>query len=499
MDFALLGLAAVLLLLVNGAVVVAEFALVRVRASRIQELKEAGDPRATLVEHIQRNIDEYLGVCQVAITLASVALGMVGSQLTHLVVGNPEDGASVMHAAVVTLGSLALVSGSHIVIGEQVPKSVALRYSDTAILWAARPLYWFRNLVFPALWCLNACTQACLRLMRVPKAPEHETHSEDELRIILDQSQERGVMSFRRLLFMENVFELGELTVKDAMRSRAQVRCLHADLHWSDNEQQLTTWRFSRYPLIDGDADRPIGMIHIKDLYHHRGDNRAPDLRKLARPLLHAKEKQPLEQLLAEMQRRRVHVALVDNEEGRWTGFITLEDILEEIVGTITDEFEDEPAVSLGDVLTQERVVLGVEATSLAGALRAALLRVPDAQLPLEREIIVKAVLERERLAGTYLGHGVALPHARMNGLPNATLILIRSELGIPVEGSLERARLLFLLLTPAGQPRIHQRLQARIAGIIENSDYVEDRLLNAPDAHEVLDALRTGEQASLD
>ena len=247
-----------------------------------------------------------------------------------------------------------------------------------------------------------------------------------------------------------------------------------------------------------------MGFIHVKDLFYQRYFHRAQqgdpiDLLTLARPLMVVQETASLESVLAEMQRRRLQMALVHNQAGMWTGVLTLEDILEEVVGTIGDEFEREAPITLAEHLTPARVVLDIDAGNLAEALRTALARIPQEELPLDRDGIVKAVMERERLAGTYLGKGIALPHARLPGIAKGALLIIRSKAGIPVEGSPERARLLFVLLTPAGQPRVHQRLQAQIAGILENSEYVEDHLLEATTPAEVVEILRTGEQTTLD
>jgi mannitol/fructose-specific phosphotransferase system IIA component (Ntr-type) len=199
------------------------------------------------------------------------------------------------------------------------------------------------------------------------------------------------------------------------------------------------------------------------------------------------------------MQRRRVHAALVVNRAGKWTGFLTLEDVLEELVGTIRDEFEEEEPVRLADALAADRVYLDVDADSPIEAVRAALARMPPESLPLPADQILRAVEARERAVGTYLGHGVGMPHARVAGLKKPFLMVLRSARGMNCQGTAEKGHLLFVLLTPAGQPRVHQRLQSVIATLLHESEYVKDRLLTATTPAEVLEALRTGEQAALD
>jgi CBS domain containing-hemolysin-like protein len=485
--------------------VLAEFALVRLRASRVEGLIEAGDQRAVLVQRIQGNMDAYLSVVQVGITGATLGIGIIiedgiAKPIEHLLGSTGGAVLDVLSHAVGFLIATFIV----ILTSELLPKSIAIRYAEQAALFSARPMVVCYYLFYPLLWLLTRSNTLLLRLLRLNRGTDEQPHSEDELRLILDQSQEHGLMSFRRLLFMENVFEIGELTVRDAMRPRAQVRCLHADLHWKDTLEFLATWPYSRFPLIDQDPEQPIGFVHVKDLFYRRYFYRAQmgdpmDLRQVARPLPAFLATMSLETVLAEMQRRRVQIGTVVDANGKWIGVITLEDILEELVGTIQDEFESEEPLLLSDHLTEGRVVLDIEAANLAEALRLSFARVPTAELPLERDVIVKAVMERERLAGTYLGKGIALPHARLNGIEKASLIVVRSRTGIPVEGTGERATLLFILLTPAGQPRVHQRLQAKIAGILENSDYVQDHLQEAETQAEVVEILRTGEQTTLD
>jgi CBS domain containing-hemolysin-like protein/mannitol/fructose-specific phosphotransferase system IIA component (Ntr-type) len=496
MDLILLGFALIVLLAFNAFFVLAEFAIVKVRSSRVAELVDAGNVRARLLLGIQKRIDEYLGVCQVGITLASIALGMVSGKATDVILGPAEH--SLTRYLLAMAISYVVVSGSHILFGEQVPKSIAIRIADRIALAFVTPLRFFHALFFPALWLMKTVAIFILRLIGIPRSADEEQHTEGELRIILDHFQEHGMLSFRRLLFMENVFDLGGLTVSDAMRPRDRVICLQARKPWSENLGVVRTARFTRYPLIDDDPERPVGLVHLKDILI-REQNGEPDLKKLARPLLKTTETTQLETLLSEMQRRNIHMALVRNRENRWTGLITLEDIIEEIIGTIRDEFEDEETVRLTDTLTVDRIHLGIEAESPVAAVRAALMRTPIDSLPLPIDQIIRGVEDRERLVGTYLGQGIGMPHARLNGLTKPLLMIMRSEHGIPCKGTNEKAHLLFVLLTPAGQPRIHQRLQSLIATLLNESRYVQERLHTAESPAEVLDVIRIGEQASLD
>jgi CBS domain containing-hemolysin-like protein len=495
MGLLLLAIALVLLLALNAFFVLAEFAIIKVRPSRVTQLVSAGDKRAVLLAGIQGHLDEYLSVCQVGITLASVALGMVGEKTAELIMGGPE-GSAARYALAIGVSYL-LISGSHILLGELVPKSIAIRIADRSALWSSVPLRFFHRLFFPALWLLTLLANGILRFIRLGPSIIGEHHSEKELRIILDQSQERGMLSFRRLLFMENVFDMGALTVRDAMRPLAQVRTLDARLPWAENLRIIQTSHYTRFPLITSDFERPASFVNVKDLVIH-GDLSAPDIRALARPLLVTKEATPLEALLSEMQRRRVHIALVTDSRGEWTGLETIEDIMEELVGTIRDEFEEEEPLRLADALTIDRVHFDIEADSTVSAVRMALGRMAPDAIPLNADHLIQAIKNRERL-GTYLGQGIGLPHARVAGLNKPFLMVLRSNDGVRCEGTTEKMHLLFVLLTPAGQPRVHQRLLSIIAMLLNESEYVKERLMTAISAVEVLEVIRTGEQAALD
>lgn len=500
-------LIALFLLALNGFFVLAEFAAVKMRPSRVEELVDDGVQGAKSIQHIQTHLDEYLSVCQLGITFASIGLGFVAEPAVVRLIEPviqwmaifPEKSTSswvTTHGVAFTISYL-IVSFLHILVGELVPKSAAIRLTDRASLWTARPLQLFRLMFFVPLKMLNASASLVLRLIGLNDANDGEVHSEDELRILLSESQTGGVMSFRRLLFVENVFDLGELRVKDAMRPRSQVRVLQANLPWGANLEQLQKYRFSRYPLIAEGSTEPVGIIHIKDLL--LADKDEPNLMLLRRTFISIQEDSLLESLLAEMQRRRIHVALVHDNSGTWTGFLTLEDVIEEIIGTIRDEFEDEEHISLSDALAEDQVFLNIEANNSVEAVRSALSRMEMWRLPVSKDSIVRSIEERERVVETYLGKGLGMPHARVTGLFRPVVFFIRSEKGICYRGNQERAHMLFVLLTPAGQPRIHQRLQATIATIMDESEFIPDRLRVAESAHEVLEILKTGEQATLD
>lgn len=498
---ALLLLLAFLLILLNAFFVLAEFAVIKVRPTKIEELVDQGDPRARVVQHIQTHLDEYLSVCQVGITFASIALGFVGEPafarlaepvLTMAGLGRPE----VVHGVAISI-AYVLVSFLHILLGELIPKSLAIRSAVRASLFTAVPLRVFHVLFYIPLIVLNGSANAILRMMRIPSAPHLDQHSEEELRILLSRSQERGMMSFRRLLLMENVFDLGDLTVRDAMKPRRQIKVLDAAATWEAQHRVIVESRFSRYPLVEG--DKALGIVHVKDILLAAGAEglAGVDLRRLARPFLTTTEETPVEVLLADLQKRRVHLALVNDKEGRWTGFISMEDVIEEIIGTVEDEFEVEPPLRLADTLAVERIVLGVEAESIVQAIETIFAKVPPGSLPLPSDRVKQAVLLREAAMSTYLGRGLAIPHARLEGIDKPTAILGRSEAGVRIKDREEKAHLFFVLLTPAQFPNVQARLLAKIAGIME-SEFVEARLLEATTPQQVHEAILAGEAAAL-
>lgn len=324
-----------------------------------------------------------------------------------------------------------------------------------------------------------------------------------DLKLMFERTERLGLIPFRRLLLIENIIDLGELHVRDAMRGRSGVRVIHLEAPWEETLKMIRETRFSRYPLVASDGPLPLGILHIKDLFFS-GDTHTitPDrLKELARPGPKLPENLPLEEALARFQRRFDRMAIVLDAQGHWTGVITIEDVLEEIVGKIRDEFDLARAgqyISLADSLSPGRIVLDLRARSMREAIQKLLVRIPPEELPADSQAITRAVLQREDALATYLGHGLAIPHARLDGIGKPVLVFARCEEGIPVETTNERAELIFLLLTPRGMPRAQTRLLADIAGLFD-SEYVAERLRKAQTPEAVIEVIRAGQEVATD
>lgn len=448
------------------------------------------------------HLDEYLSVCQVGITLTSIGLGFVGEPafaalFYPLFEGLGHWSHTVTEAVSVGAGFL-LVSYLHIVIGELIPKTVAIRITEKAVFWIALPITWFRWLFLGPIWFLNSTVNLILKPFRLAAPSSHTMVTDSEFRAILDQSESVGMMSFRRLLYMENVLDLGTLTVRNAMQVKAKVQVLREGMNWEAVHAVVGRFRYSRYPLVSSGSHEPLGVLHVKDLYaaYVRSPD-ACDLVALVRPGLSANEHDPLENLLGQMQRTGNHVALVRDLGGRWTGMVTLEDVLEEVVGTIEEEYPVEAPVTISEFLKPSHVFLDVDGETLEAVLKSTLAKVPLADLPADRSVILTRILERERQAPSALSHNLAIPHGRVEGLARPLVLVARPREPLSVPGRSEPTKFLFILVTPAESPRIHQVLLSHVAGLYE-SDFFEDRLYDTADPLELHSVICTAEQTVL-
>jgi CBS domain containing-hemolysin-like protein len=337
----LLGL---LLVALNGFFVAAEFALAKVRATQIEPHVQAGERRARLAAHMLRHLDAYLSATQLGITLASIALGWVGEPafawlIEPLVSRVPGVSPALLHSISLT-AAFAAVSVLHIVFGELVPKSIAIRLPRGTTLWTAPPLYVFYWAMFPAIWLLNHTANGILRLVGIRPVGEHEiAHTEEELRLLLASRQSAELSEAKRGL-LANVFELFDRIARQVMVPRADVVYLSTARGLDENLAVARGSGHTRFPLCEGDLDRIVGVVHIKDLF--RAERPPEDLRRIARPVKFVPESTPLDKLLARMRSERLHLAAVIDEYGGVSGIVTLENVIEEIVGPIQDEFDAE-------------------------------------------------------------------------------------------------------------------------------------------------------------
>jgi CBS domain containing-hemolysin-like protein len=345
----ILGKLAVILGLValNAFFVASEFAIVKVRNSQLDALEDEGNVKAVFAKHVRGHLDAYLSATQLGITLASLALGWIGEQfLAHML----EPAFLLMnvhsHALVSTISiTLAFIGITflHIVFGELAPKYLAIGNPISITLMLARPLGAFYILFKPAIWILNKSSNFFLqRLLRIkPVAGSELAHSEEELRLILDESEKSDEVSELGRDLLVNALDLRQRVVRDIMTPRGEVVFLDLELSFEENVKTALESRHTRFPLCRGHLDNAVGLIHIKELMPMMRDPQ-PDLLRIKRELIPVPEMMSLEKLLSLFLTKHAHLAIVVDEYGGTVGMVTLENVLEEIVGDIQDEFDSE-------------------------------------------------------------------------------------------------------------------------------------------------------------
>ena len=340
-------LAIAVLVLLNGFFVAAEFALVKIRTSHLNTMAASGSKRAGFLRAIKGNLNAYLSACQVGITMASLGLGWLGEPFLARMLQPFFALAGIESSAVIKWISFALAFSAitflHIVVGEQAPKILAIRKAMPSALFVSAPLRWFYMIFKPAIAFLNAASNWVLRrILRVEPIAEGElAHSEEELRLIVRESEKSAEVTplGRELVF--NVLDLRDRVVRDIMTPRGDIVYLSVEDDFETNVKKAIESRHTRFPLCRENVDNTIGIIHIKELLPMMRDPH-PDLMKIKRELLPVPEMMALENLLRLFLGKHAHVAIVVDEFGGTVGLVTLEDVLEELVGDIQDEFDFE-------------------------------------------------------------------------------------------------------------------------------------------------------------
>ncbi|WEJ62530.1 hemolysin family protein [Thiomicrorhabdus lithotrophica] len=355
----------VVLLVANGFFVAAEFALVKIRTLRVENLAKEGGLSARLTLKIKQNLEPYLAACQLGITMASLGLGWVGEPAVAKVLeplfhsmGMPEE---ILHFTAFMIGFI-IFSSLHIVIGEQVPKTYAIRKPEPVSIWVAIPLHAFFLISYPLTKALNWASSAILRSIGVKEASHEEIFSDEELSELIDVSSTHGNLDNTKAGMIQNMFVFDSRIVRDIMVSRSQIDWIDVN---SDNEaikKQIIEQGHSRFPLVRDNLDNIVGVLLVKDLLHTNLDVHVEsgfEIESLARKSLIVPEVMGLQKAFDQMRNERSHMALVVDEYGALSGIITMEDLIEEIVGEISDEL-DEEAISKKIKFTEGFEVAGL-------------------------------------------------------------------------------------------------------------------------------------------
>lgn len=334
------------LVFLNGFFVATEFAMVKVRKSRIETLALQGNKRAKNTLIVVKDLNSYLSACQLGITLASLGLGWVGEpavlrllmpifNLFHLPPSAPHSIAFII--------AFSIITGCHIVFGELVPKSLAIVSSEKIALSTAFPLILFYKVTYPVMWIFNHSTNWILKIFGLSQVDEHESvHTDEEIKLLIEESYKHGLVDKTELTLVDNIFDFSDKTVKEIMVPRTDIINIFIEDSFDDIISYTLNEQLTRYPVCKGNKDNVIGFIHIKDLYKQKIEGNGQDIKNIIREIKLVPESMLISELLKIFKKEKVQVALIIDEYGGTAGLVTIEDILEEIVGEIQDEFDEE-------------------------------------------------------------------------------------------------------------------------------------------------------------
>lgn len=345
MPIAVSLLLVIFFLLMNAFFVVAEFSLVRIRKSQIDIAVEAKKPGAAYAKIVAENVNAYLSACQLGITLASLALGWLGepavSQLIHplfAAFGLPD---AVISAIAVAIGFI-IITALHIVVGELIPKSLAIFSTEKYALFTAAPLAWFYKITFPVMWLFNSITNGVMRLTGHDVSKEHDAYTNEELRMLVEESAESGYVAPEQSAYVSNIFDLGDKDAEAIMTPRTELICLDIEDSLEENLRLVMQYKYTRYPVIRDNKDNILGFLHIKDLYTLPQGSTMEDLN--IRTMQAVPSGISVGKLLQMLQDNQTKIVVVVDEYGGTAGIVTMSDIMDEIVGQFTDEYIHEDA-----------------------------------------------------------------------------------------------------------------------------------------------------------
>nr|WP_106782791.1 hemolysin family protein [Lysinibacillus timonensis] len=345
--------------------VATEFAIVKVRQTRIDQLVAEGKKGALAAKHVTTHLDEYLSACQLGITVTALGIGMVGESTFEFIlhpafemVGIPSD-----YIHFFTIGAAFLIATFlHVVVGELAPKTAAIQKAETITLLFAKPIMIFYKILYPFIWFLNGSARILVGIFGMKPASEHElSHTEEELRLLLTESYKNGEINHNELKYVNNVFEFDDRIAREIMVPRTEIVAFHKDVTYYEVLTTIQEQRYTRYPIYEEDRDNIIGFINIKDFLTQGMSNRITAenfrLENFINPVIKTIETTPIQDLLTKMQKERTHIAILLDEYGGTSGLVTVEDILEELVGEIRDEFDDDEVAHIRKVQENHYII----------------------------------------------------------------------------------------------------------------------------------------------
>ncbi|HEF9776024.1 hemolysin family protein [Campylobacter coli] len=344
---------ALALVLLNGFFVLSEFSIVKVRRSKLEEMVKEKKVGAKKALEVTSRLDTYLSACQLGITLSSLALGWIGepaiAKMLEIPLANLGFNGVIIHTIAFII-AFSIITLLHVVLGELVPKSIAIAIADKAVLWVARPLHWFWILFLPCIKIFDFLAAIALKLFGIKPAKESElTHSEEEIKIIASESQKGGVLDEFETEIIRNAVDFSDTVAKEIMTPRKDMICLNKQKTYAENMQIICDHKHTRFPYIDGSKDTILGMIHIRDIVQNELSDKSENLDTFVKPLILVPENISISKVLVMMNKERSHTALVIDEYGGTAGILTMEDIMEEIIGEIKSENEEDSYKKLAE------------------------------------------------------------------------------------------------------------------------------------------------------
>ncbi|MBY0147284.1 hemolysin family protein [Neobacillus niacini] len=342
-----------------------EFAIVKIRSTRIDQLVAEGNKRAIAAKKIVSNLDEYLSACQLGITVTALGLGWLGEPTVEHMLHplftklNIAESASGILSFVIAFASVTFI---HVVVGELAPKTIAIHKAEAVTLVFAKPMILFYKIMYPFIKVLNGSARVIVGIFGLKPASEHEeAHSEEELQIIISESYKSGEINQSEYKYVNNIFEFDDRIAKEIMVPRTEIVAFDKSQTLEECLEIVKVENYTRYPVIDGEKDNIVGMLNMKEVLtdYISGKNLDTPIDEYTRPVIQVIESIAIHDLLVKMQKERVHMAILMDEYGGTAGLVTVEDILEEIVGEIRDEFDEDEVPEINKISEHKTVVDG--------------------------------------------------------------------------------------------------------------------------------------------